>query len=383
MNDKERVYAVMTGNAIDRMPVYASYSHLYHMDHFDELTGQPPYHYQKWVNSPMEEFLKTFEQILEAAPFDIVQPPGLNPEAERKNISFVEKDGRPFLYYKKEDHLKPIVTESKSGHNTGDYYANQQQLVFDKQDIDEQVKVIPEAQYIAEGYITGLSEIVRHFGDNRFIMAGGAVGTVWSCGDWFGQQNLLMYLIEKPDLVEYLCKKITEKSIELIRAKAQSGVDAFFIDDATATSDMISPEMYERFSLPYMKQMVQEIKSLGCKSVIVYFGGISDRLEQIASIGADALNMEASMKGFTNDLGDIAEKIGDRITLCSNLNPYEHLELLRDAELESVMDLQAEAGKKARGLITTCASPITMKTPLTRVKKFIEYGRTLPVGRPL
>jgi hypothetical protein len=228
MTDKERVHAVMEGRAIDRMPVHASYSMLYHMDHFDELTGQPLHYYKKWIYSPMESVLKTFEQILDAAPFDIVQPPGLPSERERKNVDFVERDGRPFLYHKKEDRLEPVSTTSKSGHNTDDYFANQDQLVFDKQDINEKVQVKEAERYVADGTIDGLREIFKHFGADRFIMAGGAVGTIWACGTWLGQQNVLLYLIEKPDLVEYLCKKLTEQAIELIRAKAQTGVDAFF-----------------------------------------------------------------------------------------------------------------------------------------------------------
>jgi hypothetical protein len=37
--------------------------------------------------------------------------------------------------------------------------------------------------------------------------------------------------------------------------------------------------------------MVKEIHHLGHKAILIYFGGIADRLEQIASIGADALQV--------------------------------------------------------------------------------------------
>ena len=95
-----------------------------------------------------------------------------------------------------------------------------------------------------------------------------------------------------------------------IRRFAAAGGDAIYIDDATATSDMISPAMYERFSLPYMKAMVDEIHRLKHKAILIYFGGIMDRLELIAATGADGLLPEASMKGFVNDTAEIARQIG-------------------------------------------------------------------------
>ncbi len=379
MTDKERVHAVMQGDAIDRMPVHASYTHLYQMDHFDELTGLPRHHYKKWLYSPAEEFLSTFATILDAAPFDIVQPPARPSAIERKSTRFLEKDGKPFLYHEDEDRLEAIPLVTKSGHGTDDHRANEEQIVFSPSDIDEKVRVVLAESRLAGGAADELIGIVEALGDTRFVMTGGVVGTIYSCGQWLGQTNLFLFLLQEPELVEYLCNRITEQNIETIRVLAHAGGDAIFIDDATATSDMISPQMYERFSLPYMKRMVAEIKSHGHKAVVIYFGGVSDRLDKIAEIGADVLNMETSMKSYINDLGTTAKSIGDRMTLCMNLNPYEHIQLQTDEGLESIMRQQAEAGMDARGLIACSASPITMKTPLSRVRKFIELGRSMPV----
>ena len=52
MNAKERMHAVLEGRPIDRMPVWVSYSQLYHQDHFDELTGLPRHQYAGWRYSP-------------------------------------------------------------------------------------------------------------------------------------------------------------------------------------------------------------------------------------------------------------------------------------------------------------------------------------------
>ena len=142
---------------------------------------------------------------------------------------------------------------------------------------------------------------------------------------------------------------------------------------------MISVKHYERFSLPYMKEMVREIHSLGQKAIIIYFGGIADRLEQIASIGADGLQMETSMKNYVNDIEETVNKIGDRVTMFGNVDPVHVLQDGADEELEAEMKRQIAVGRRGRGFIMCTGSPITPSTPLARVRKFLELGRTLGV----
>jgi uroporphyrinogen-III decarboxylase len=156
---------------------------------------------------------------------------------------------------------------------------------------------------------------------------------------------------------------------------AAAGGDAIYIDDAMSTCDMISPAMFERFSLPYVTEMVREIHRLGHKAILIYFGGVMDRLEQIASTEADALCMECSMKNYTNDIGEVAERVGSRMTLFSNIDPVAVLQDGTDEQLAAEVCRQAAAGRAARGLVISTASPITPSTPLSRVRRFIELGQ--------
>ena len=378
MNNKQRMHAVLEGKPIDRMPVWASYSQLYHQDHFDELTDMPRHHYTKWLYAPLPEFLSTYRRILAAAPFDIAQPPPIPSPHERECHEYVERDGIPYLHNKKTDEWKELPTKTKAGHASEDYHAQENQTVFTVEDIDRHVEIIPAADQVARGEVDGYRAFVREFGATEFVLTGGVVGTIYRCGQYVGQTNLFMKLIEDTELVERLCERITDRNIERIRFLAAAGGDAIYIDDATATSDMISVAMYERFCLPYMKRLVDEIHRLGHKAIVIYFGGVMDRLEQIASLGADGLNMEASMKGYVNDIGEIARRIGGRVTLFTNLNPHTHIELLPLGALKAEMRRQADAARSARGLVMCSASPITMGTPLSRVRAFIDYAHSMP-----
>ena len=372
MNEKERLHATLEGKPVDRLPVTVLYNMLYHNDHFNELTGQPPWQWAQWLYSEPEEHLRLFSAIHEKAPFEILQPHMAPPREERQNSRFIEKYGQHFRYNVKFDMYTPLNT--LSGH-ANDYIANEEQYIVDIKDINDYIEITPAEELIAQGLNDYAEAIVKAYGKDHFILTGGVIGTIYSCGAYVGQTNTFILMRENPSLIDYLCVKITEKNIEQIRRIAAVGGDAIYIDDATATNDMISVHDYETFSLPYMKTMVNEIHRLGHKAILLYYGGIADRLEQIASIGADGLSMETSMKNYVNDVEAIVKKIGDRVTVFGNIDPYGVLEKGSDEELETEMRRQAQAGRQGRGFVMCTGSPITVNTPLSRVQLFLELGK--------
>jgi uroporphyrinogen-III decarboxylase len=374
INSKQRVHAALEGKPVDRDPVTVLYNMLYHLDHFAELTGLPQWQALKWRYAEPDEHLAIYRRMTAAAPFELLQPDEGISRAERQQVEFIALDGIPYLRFKSDGSLTPVLTES--GHAT-DYAANQTRFVYTKSDIHTQVRVIPAERQLASGVNEARDAIVTALGWDHFIITGGVVGTLYSCGAYVGQLNALEMLKSEPVFIDALCQRILEQNIETIRTLAAAGGDAIYIDDATATSDMISVADYERFSLPYMKAMVEEIHRLGHKAIIIYFGGVMDRLDQIASIGADGLSVETSMKAYVNDIAEIAHRIGQQVTLFGNLDPISVLQDGTDAELEAEMDRQAEAGRSARGFIMCTGSPITPATPLQRVQRFIELGKRI------
>lgn len=374
MTNKERIHATLEGGPVDRTGVTVLYNHLYRHDHFSELTGRPQWERQKWLHSAPEEYARTFRAIHEKAPFEILQPNAAPPRATRKAFEFVERDGKVFRHNKRTDAWEPMASGTASGHAT-DYAANEKQLVFDQSDIAAKVNVVSAAEQIASGANDYVEAVVRTLGRHEFILAGGVVGTFYQCSVYLGLTNLLGMVRESPALVEHLSKRILEQNIERIRRLCAAGGDAVFIDDAMTTCDMISVQDYERFSLPHIRAMVEEVHRLGHKAILIYFGGIADRLDQIASIGADGLSMEASMKGYVNDIEEIARKIGGRVSLFGNVDPVGILQNGTDRQLEAEVNRQAEAGRSARGFILCTGSPITPGTPLSRVQSFLAMGK--------
>ena len=373
---KARVHAALEGRRVDRFPVAALYSHYYQADHFAELTGMPAWKLHWWRHATPEEHVDVLCRMLEAAPFETVQLFEAPSREDRSRIRILEQDGRAF---RERAGQIDRVADSVSGH-AADYAANEQQRVFDRGDADEQIRAIPAAVQRASGIDDYVDAAASRLGQDHFIVAGSVAGPLFSCGTYLGQTNTFTMLVDSPALVDYVCAKVTEQNVETIRRLAATGGDAIIIDDATATADMISVAHYERFCLPYMRTMVDEVHRAGLKAIVIYFGAVMDRLDQIASLGADGLSVECSMKGYVNDIDAMARRIGDRVSLFANIDPVGVIEQGSDAVLEREIARQVRAGRQARGFLVSPASPITPATRLERVRQFIEVART--VGGP-
>lgn len=375
MNKKQRIHAVLEGKPVDQLPVSVPYVFLYHLDHFAELTGQSQMQSFAWRNMQPDEHIRILKQIVEVADFDILQPQVAPSRWERENIEYRELDGQCYRIDKKNG-AKTLVAPV-SGH-AFDEKVNDVQYVFNKADAREKIKVISAEQAISDGINDYLEAAVSQLGDKQFILSGGVLGTFYACVEFVGLLNLFYLTAADPELIDYMCQLNLERSIESIRMLAKAGGDAIYIDDATTTNDMLSRKDYERFSLPYIQEMVSEIHRLGHKAIVIYFGGIADRLDLIASTGADGLIMETSMKNYTNDIADIAARIGQKITLFGNINPLGILQNGTDDQLKAEIERQVNAGSQARGFILSTGSPITPGTPIDRVRRFLQLGRSYP-----
>jgi uroporphyrinogen-III decarboxylase len=376
MTNKERVHAALEGRPVDRYPVTAAYNHLVYADHFSELTGEPPWRLEAWRHAEPDEHLRLYRRMFSAVPFELLQPETAPSRELRERLEFVEKDGIPFRHDRRTHDWTPLNVPTRSGHPV-DYTVNQRQTVFDKDDVRAQVRVGTAEQAIAAGANDYLGAVVAEFGETEFILSGGIVGPVYLCHAYVGLANLLAMLVEQPDLVEYLTAKLMEQDLKEIHRLAAAGGDAIFLDDALVTSEVISVAHYERFALPYTKALVEEIHRVDHKAILIYYGGIADRLEQIASVGADGLIMETTMKSYVNDIDATVEAIGDRVTVFANIDPVGCLQNGTEQEVAAEIRRQCAAGRRGRGFVANIASPITPATSVARMQRFLELGKEI------
>lgn len=376
MTSKECILAALSGEIPQRFPVVTPYSHLMQCDHWTELTGKPPWTYYQWLYAMPEEHLEGYRILASKLPFDWLEPVGAPSREERIVARFEKRDGKHFLVNTHTGSAWELNEDLP--HRAGT--ANQERRIFDQRDVNELVKVTHAERLISSGHGDFVAAAVEAFGTEKFILNGGVTGTFWNCTWYLGMTNLFAAIREEPDLVEYLSSKLLEQTIEQIRALAARGGDGIYIDDAITTNDLISVADYERFSMPYVREMIREAHSLGQKVILIYFGGIADRVEQILSLQPDGLLMETSMKGYTNDLQSISAQVRGRTCLFGNIDPVGILQKGTDEQLCEEIQRQVRIGRSLGSFVISTGSPITPLTSVGRISQFIniahELGRT-------
>lgn len=375
LTPRRRMLNVLEGKPVDRFPVAVPYIFLLQCDHWCEITGQPAWTYYAWLAQEPAEHVKAYRTFDQELPFDILQPQEAPSREERENLDIVHRDDKHYFCDRRTGELTRLDEDLPHSADV----ANQARYVYDRGDVDQHVRIQRAPQLLKDGKYDHIMEASRAF--SKKLLMNGVVGTFWQCHWHVGLTNLFGLLYDDPDLIHYLSAKLLEKTIERIRALAAAGDDAIYIDDALTTNDMISPGFYERFSLPYVKEMVDEIHALGKKAIVIYFGGVADRIPQIMSLGADALSFETSMKSYVNDLDRISSEVGDRICLWGNIDPVSIVQDGTEQELREAIAEQAEIGRRGGRFIISTGSPITPLTPLARIRRFIDLGRELGTPR--
>lgn len=120
------------------------------------------------------------------------------------------------------------------------------------------------------------------------------------------------FCFTQPEAAHQLLQKITDTTIEYLKAKVEAGVNAVQIFDSWG--GMLAPEDYQEFSLQYINQIVTALKPLA--PVIVFGKGCWFALGDMAKSGAAALGVD-----WTCSPRNARYLSGGNITLQGNFDP--------------------------------------------------------------
>tara|TARA_B000000475_G_scaffold220879_1_gene184007 strand:- start:1148 stop:2188 length:1041 start_codon:yes stop_codon:yes gene_type:complete len=155
---------------------------------------------------------------------------------------------------------------------------------------------------------------------NRDTALIGFAGTPWTTACYMVEGRpskdymKIRTLINKdPVMFKLLMEKITKATIDYIDEQIKSGVNAVQLFDSNAS--YISKDGYEKFSLPYIKKIINHINSKKIPSI--YFPkGLCNYTDLILSTNAKVIGVDWSV-----NIGDIKNKVDNKVALQGNLDP--------------------------------------------------------------
>ncbi len=177
-------------------------------------------------------------------------------------------------------------------------------------------------------------------------------------------------LLSEEKLINDLLNYCTEATSQFIRLMAQTGADMVSNGDSPAGPDLISPEMYERFALPFEKKIVDTAHSFDLPYTLHICGNTEAILDKMLLTGSDAFELD-----YKTDARKVFDVYRDKATLIGTIDPSGVL-ALGDTDLvrKRTMELLEIYGESNRFVLNAgCAIPSS--TPSINIKTMIETAR--------
>jgi uroporphyrinogen decarboxylase len=186
-----------------------------------------------------------------------------------------------------------------------------------------------------------------------------------------GVQNWMLDLMTgTEEQISTLLEYCTGATAQFIRLMAQTGCHMVSNGDSPAGPDMISPEMYLQYALPYEKRIVGVAHQAGLPYTLHICGNTDVILKHMLLTGADAIELD-----YKTDMCKAFNVLKDAATFTGNLDPSGVLalgtpELVRQKTIE-LLDIFSHTNRFI--LNSGCALPAT--TPSENIKVFVETAR--------
>lgn len=107
-----------------------------------------------------------------------------------------------------------------------------------------------------------------------------------------GITEFMMSLYDNPEGSIALMERAFEVHMEFHRLMKQAGADITSFGDSSCGPDLISPEMYRKFALPFHKRMANELNKAGITTICHICGNLDLILEDLVEVGFPAIEAD-------------------------------------------------------------------------------------------
>ncbi len=185
-----------------------------------------------------------------------------------------------------------------------------------------------------------------------------------------GPAEWMMDLLTGDELVFKLLDYCTDVSLQFIDLMAKTGVDMVSNGDSTAGPEMISPDMYLKYALPFEKKIVERAHQLNLPYCLHICGNTDLILDGMIASGTDALELD-----YKTDIRKIYEKCNGKIAFIGNIDPSGVLALGKAGDVERETRKLLQIYEKSPRFIINAGCAIPPDTPPENLRKMIEVAR--------
>lgn len=381
LTGRQKTEAAFSREGSREFAVTVCWEYVFVRDHWDQLTASPWY---DQYSPDLERQMAWRRKALARTGQDLLPVPSFYSRQEREHLTIADQPEGVFLIDQASGtrkKLEPPVVGGWSRFGQQESVSSVR-LPTTPEELDAAVALPAPAdteRIVADGRADLARALLQAHGTQLYPITY-VDAPFWYLYEMWGFEGMMTLIGERPDLVERACLHFTARTIDAVREAAMLGAAGVWIWECF--TDMISPQAYETFSVPWMRRVVEECRRLGIKSIYNFSGNPAGKLDAILSVGADALAFEESKKDFVVDINELAAYIDGKCTLFGNLDAIGILQNGSDTQLRDAIAEQIAAGRRNQNRFVAClGSPVTPATPVDRVRLYCDLVREMSYDR--
>ncbi len=249
-----------------------------------------------------------------------------------------------------------------------------------KKDLDEFASLLfhtPD-EIAASGVFDHIKIITGRYGDTVPVFYNNANQTspIFDPHGYFGYEDALCNLLEKPDMMEYFTYRLYEESFAQMEALHKIGCFGYIASECLAAADTMSPKTYREIIFGAQKMFFDKTAKLGLSMIVYYCGDIFPIIEDIKKLGVPAIMVEEPKKNYRLDIGELFACLEGSMVLFGNLDGVGTLLMGTGDDVRRETEKQLRAAKGGRRyFVSATGSPIAFNTSPENLKIFIETSK--------
>lgn len=222
-----------------------------------------------------------------------------------------------------------------------------------------------------ENWLEASRLIKSHFKDEIFVRGNCDQAPFSLASMMRGSQDWMLDIIMgEPNYVAELLGYCTEITCQFIGLMAQTGCDMLSNGDSPAGPEMISPEMYETFALPYEMRVVEKAHEYKLPYALHICGNTDSILELMLKTGADAFELD-----YKTDVKKAFDVFQEQACFIGNIDPSGVLAMGSVQLVENKTNELLSVFTKTNRFILNAGCAIPAETPEENLKMFIKTAR--------
>jgi uroporphyrinogen decarboxylase len=218
-------------------------------------------------------------------------------------------------------------------------------------------------------FFEAVAEVMDRIGQEAFVLPI-LRGPMLAASQLRGVEQLLVDLIEQPDLVEQVLDLTTELALRLGRDLAETGAPALMLGEATCSPNFISPQHYRLFIQPRHQYLIARLKDAGWRAVGLHVcGDTRSILDDMVATGADLLDIDHQVP-----VEEAMAMADDRIVLRGNLDPSAVLRFATPDEIRTQTHQLCRVVEGRRWIVSS-GCDIPPGTPKENLRAFADAVR--------